>query len=318
MKILVLSHSWDDHLSLVVPHLEGREFVLYSDKSFTFHFDPKLMELLLIQEDRRLQLSEISSVWNRRAFSIPGKEQPHQRFTRLETKACVLESLVNAIPFECWINHPDAIQGARDKTRVLNYARQCGLRCPEWIVSNKTDCILDFSNKMGGWVVLKPLVSVPDVIDFLPTLLYARPISEKELRDRLSEKFIFPIFVQQRIKKSADWRITIVDNHISSVRMTGCPIESLDFRRSYDTLKYENRLLRNDILISTRKLMAMLRLRYGAIDMVEDEETKELYFLEINVGGQFGWMEEAAGLGGQSSFSKSLAKALLSNTQASS
>lgn len=310
-KVLVLSFSSDEHLSLVLPHLGATEFVLCADKPFVFDFDP-LSKIGEIRQDQKLlHFSEIGSIWNRRAFTIPGNEQPHQRFTRFETRACVLQPLINSIPFQSWVNHPYAVDGARDKLVILEAAKACGFQCPNWIVSNKADVVIDFVKANGGNAVLKPVSSVPESADILPSLVYAKSVSEGEIVQKLAGQTFFPLFVQQQIDKCADWRITVIDGYIQAVRMTGCPPQTIDFRRAYDFLSYESRVLDTTTSLAVKALLDRLQLRYGAIDMVEDARSSELFFLEINPAGQFGWMEQGADLGGQCHFSKHLAEALL-------
>lgn len=311
--VLIVSHSADDHLDLVLPLLGDRCFLVECDKPFEFTCDSTdLSAAKWSQGEHEIRLADVHSIWNRRAFSVPGEEQPHQRFTRIELRESILQALQWVVPFERWINHPTANESARSKLVVSNTAQQCGLSCPSWAVSNNMTQLTAFAESVAGRIVLKPLSAVLDFANALPSVVYARPLERQQFTELMaSGGTFFPLFIQEEIPKVADWRISIVDGSISAVRMTGCPSDVMDFRRAYEKLSYESISLPPQEASALRELMARLRLRYAAIDMVEHAESGRLFFLEVNASGQFGWMEKETGLGGDSDFSSMLAKALL-------
>ena len=145
----------------------------------------------------------------------------------------------------------------------------------------------------------------PEIVEKSPNLFFARSVTEEELRKRLNLKF-----VQQQICKKADIRVTLVDNYVSAVRITSLTSDVLDYRRIFPKLRYNDVTLPDSIIGAILKLTNKMNLRYAAIDMVEHKHSSDFYFLEINATGQFGWLEATSNQGGNSNFSKYLAKAL--------
>lgn len=308
-KVLILSYRDDEHLPLIVDRLGGRALLIASDEPLRMKWDSRVRSGWIETNDGPLGFEEVGAVWNRRAYSIPGPEEWFQQFAREETRACVVSSLSDAIPARRWVNHPAAVMGARDKLLQLRLAKELGLAVPDWIVSNDPDTILEFVADHGGVVVVKPLAASLAAGRNLPGLIFARPVGVSGLRRLLSQGPILPMFLQERVDKSADVRVAVVDDAVSAVRMVGTPTELLDFRRSYDLLRYEH--LDLPVAVGTG-LLAMLRrlgLRYGAFDLAES--ASGLVLLELNAAGQFGWTEKRHG--GPADFSGCLANALLSS-----
>lgn len=67
----------------------------------------------------------------------------------------------------------------------------------------------------------------------------------------------------------------------------------VDWRTDYDNLRYELIEPPEDIAASVRGLMKDMGLVYGALDFVIGPDGWT--FLEVNAGGQYGWLEDATG-----------------------
>lgn len=310
-RVLILSYSNDEHLDLVNPHLGNRAVTLHTDHPYRYAFNSQDRSGFISQNEWRCEFSEISAIWNRRPFMRLGAEALPERFSRLETRTTLLDTLAEAVPSALWVNFPNAVRAAHDKLRVLRLAKDNELLCPDWIVANDPMTISLFFGEKRQVAVLKPITTQSEVFAEVPALMYARLVDLDTLMKFISRGPITPLFIQQHINKIADWRVTVIDGFFSVVRMTGTPDGTLDFRRCYSKLSYQRRKLPDHIEKGIYKLLACLGLRYAAIDFVEEKETENLYFLEVNAGGQFGWLEEHAGQGGVSNFSRILADRLL-------
>lgn len=306
---LFLTHSSDEHVDLVRTRLGDSVFVLHTDRPYSVWFDPGDPTSATLEQNGVTVLpSEARSVWNRRPHAFSRDELPAERFTRVESGRLLMHTLKRTVPAERWINHPVAVEAARDKLTVLDAAALAGLPIPAWTISNDAARLHDFAIKHGG-VVAKPIVSLPEVLRELPNLLYAHPLAPDALDALVARGPFASLFLQEKIAKVADWRVSVIDEEVSSVRMTGCPDDVLDFRLAYAKLRMEAVQLPAPL---RRDLLALLRgfgLRYAAVDFVESADGR-LVFLEINPAGQFGWMERAAGYGGVADFAALLASAL--------
>jgi hypothetical protein len=69
---------------------------------------------------------------------------------------------------------------------------------------------------------------------------------------------------------------------------------TVDFRADYDRLTYELIEPPAHVAAGVRRLMARMGLVYGALDFVVTPDDEWL-ILEINAGGQFGFIEDATG-----------------------
>lgn len=89
--------------------------------------------------------------------------------------------------------------------------------------------------------------------------------------------------------------MVVIGDHITAAAITAhSAIGYVDFRADYDHLTYELITPPDEITDSVRQLMARMELAYGALDFVVDPDGAWT-FLEINAGGQFGWIEDETG-----------------------
>ncbi|OJF13459.1 hypothetical protein [Couchioplanes caeruleus] len=81
-----------------------------------------------------------------------------------------------------------------------------------------------------------------------------------------------------------------------SLRQPGRPeAAGLDWRTDYDSLSYSVVTVPDPVREAVRRLLARLRLRFGALDFIVTPHD-EWIFLEINPNGQWAWLQDATGL----------------------
>jgi glutathione synthase/RimK-type ligase-like ATP-grasp enzyme len=122
-----------------------------------------------------------------------------------------------------------------------------------------------------------------------------------------------PHLFQRFVPKRADCRVTIVDERVFVCRLNSGahPRYAIDVRRGLG-----DPLLRHDIVqlcdetqAKLIQLVHSLGLHFGAIDLVEDD-SGDLWFLEINPNGQWAWIEERTG----APISEAIADSLVGNS----
>jgi len=141
-------------------------------------------------------------------------------------------------------------------------------------------------------------------------MLYTNIVSEEELKMYLEDISLSPIMAQEYIHKKIELRITIIGEKIFT-----CAIHSQDSCctkidwRHYDfkNVRHERYQLPERIEKQLLKLMKILDLNFGAIDMILTPNG-EYVFLEVNPSGQWGWIENLTGM----PISKSIAELLVS------
>lgn len=101
---------------------------------------------------------------------------------------------------------------------------------------------------------------------------------------------------QQQVEKAYEVRLTVVDKVYFAVRLDGASEAArLDWRTDYDSLSYSVVTVPDQIREAVSRLLARLRLRFGALDFVVTPQD-EWMFLEINPNGQWAWLQDATGL----------------------
>ncbi len=90
-------------------------------------------------------------------------------------------------------------------------------------------------------------------------------------------------------------RTFVVGDHIATVAIYAHSASGyIDWRTGYDSNTYELIEPPASVVAGVRRLMTEMRLVYGAFDfIIGPDETWT--FLEVNAGGQYGWIEEATG-----------------------
>lgn len=100
---------------------------------------------------------------------------------------------------------------------------------------------------------------------------------------------------QARVKKRFDVRVTVVGEQVFATEIhNDGPGGGLDWRSNHKTLDYRPCSIPDEVETGIHRLMAMLDLRFGALDFIVTPEGQWV-FLEINPNGQWAWIERATG-----------------------
>ncbi|MGH3976120.1 MAG: hypothetical protein ACRDS9_22760, partial [Pseudonocardiaceae bacterium] len=105
--------------------------------------------------------------------------------------------------------------------------------------------------------------------------------------------------VQDWAPKCWECRVVVVGEEIFAIAIHAGSAESyVDWRSDYPALSYEVTELPAKVTAGLRALMTELGLVYGAFDLAvgRDDDTEIVSFLEINPGGQYGFLEAATGV----------------------
>ena len=102
--------------------------------------------------------------------------------------------------------------------------------------------------------------------------------------------------VERWVPKSFEVRVVVIDRHLTAVEIkAGSPDSSIDWRSDYAALAYELIEPPGHIAHGIRALVRSFDLMYGALDFIVSPDGERV-FLEINTGGQYGWLEAATGV----------------------
>lgn len=309
-KILVITSLPDPHIEIVKKHLpKGISIQI---------FDPKALalsgEITISQKGFLKKLGEEIplSIWYRKPKflqieDLEGMSIPKDYLSSILSLHEEGYSLIFGTYPDClWVSNPYAIKKASNKLTQLLTAEKFEFKIPKTIFSSAPKDIEDFRSQVGD-LVMKPLGLPYAKVNGVNTWLYATLIPSHQKMD-YEGLGITPMIFQERITKVFDLRVTVIGEQVF-----GCKIVSkdLDWRLSQskaDTI-YTPFTLENSFAQKCIEMTRYLGLNFGAFDFVKSIE-EEIFFLEVNPNGQWGFIEEKTGL----PLSKAMAELLVCST----
>lgn len=179
----------------------------------------------------------------------------------------------------------------------LNCASEAGILIPATIITNKKSALLDFYNRFQK-IITKPIhhghIKFSDIES---SSRYSSPgtiLLGKDAIDSVDDYFL-PSLFQEYIEKKYEIRIFFFQNEFFPMAIFSQYDEKtkIDFR-NYNELSPNKNVpfklpdeLQNKLLSFVKKV----NLTTGSIDLVCDTN-EDFYFLEVNPGGQFGWVSK--------------------------
>lgn len=192
-----------------------------------------------------------------------------------------------------WLNAPIDIFAAEDKPRQLMLASEIGFNVPDTLITNDISSVREIMQ--SGLTIGKPLRQA--LINGTPErVIFTTPL--KNLHDNDANAIaLAPFIAQTKIQKQYDVRVTVVGSQLFATAILSQEHEetTVDWRQgSRPDLKHERIELPPQVKEKCLALMKRLNLRYGAIDLVCDQQNK-MWFLEVNPNGQWAWIENLTG-----------------------
>jgi hypothetical protein len=260
---------------------------------------------LSLPDGRNLTADQISGIWWRRThpFRVPDdvEDKDERRFCYRETQV-LLDGWMHALGRK--LVNPFAVEMiCRNKPYQLTMAEQAGLDVPATLISNDPAEVRTFHEDHDGAVIFKTLSNNPGM-----ETPFTRSLSKQTL-SKLEALRCGPALFQKKITGGSDIRITVVDERAFAAEIAvSAPQAAVDWRIDPNSRTLPHTLPKDfeaDLIAFHRKL----GLRYGAYDFRTDAQGT-YWFLEVNTGGQYLWLETEAGL----PISAALADALIADT----
>jgi MvdD family ATP-grasp ribosomal peptide maturase len=305
MTVLIVTFSQDNEtISLVTTAIEAA-----GGKAFRFDTDRFPTEVLLdinqsdagrvviSDGDQKLDLSEVSSVWYRRARygkKIPDTMEPQHRDASVKESRAVIRGMIasiNGFHFDKLLD----VDNAKNKQLQLKIAREIGLVTPTTLTTNNPEAVKQFASEHREQGIVAKMLSSFAIYGEQgeEQVVFTNPVTDEDM-ENLGGLCFCPMTFQEKVPKALELRITIVGHHIFTAAVDSQSLEKStdDWRkeghalvkswRPYDLPKeIENKLF---------KLMAYFGLHYGAIDVIVTPDERYV-FLEVNPVGEFFWME---------------------------
>lgn len=263
----------------------------------TVRFDPTTEGGWTIETtDISFSLSDVGAAYYRR----PGAPEPAAAMDEATTTyladewSAVTKALWNALEGR-WLSSPFAILRAEDKPRQLSLAVQSGFDVPETLISN------DFASASAfvaaGGVIGKPLRHSLVERGEAGEVLFTARLDPLKSMDQQAVS-LAPVIYQREVRKAYDVRVTVIGDCVfaAAIHSQDHDETEVDWRSGTRLdLRHEAIELPADIVDKCRALTKKLDLRYGAIDLIADQDGR-YWFLEINPNGQWAWIERRTGL----------------------
>jgi hypothetical protein len=215
---------------------------------------------------REVTLEGLRSIWYRNpsSFQFPMAMSHTERQHAQHEAKLGLGGVLGALPVR-WVNHPSRHADAGYKPRQLVAAAQAGLTVAPTLITNNPGAVRR--------VALTQRLTDTDLDDLRGIELTAH-------------------LVQRWAPKGEEARVIVIGGRVFAVAIRAhSQAAYVDWRADYNDLSYELISLPTHVEHGIRAVMRDLGLVYGAFDFVITPEA-ECIFLEVNPGGQFGFLED--------------------------
>lgn len=174
----------------------------------------------------------------------------------------------------------------------LAVAARCGLQVADTLITNCPESVSQFAGE--GRTVNKMLGAVSIVEGRVRKFAHTRAMDAADLTDLRGVEVTAHQF-QRWIPKVHEARMFVIGEHVTTAAIYAhTETAHVDWRTGYGSNTYELMTPPVEVVESVRRLMSELGLVYGAIDFVVGPDNA-MTFLEINAGGQYGWIEDETG-----------------------
>ena len=304
--ILVLTNFFDPTSDLVIKRIDERglgkvvrfhpEEIVNNNNVYVRNKDDCVR---IITSKLSFSAKDVGSVWYRRPSfpKIKSKEEEVSRYEELEFRALV-EGLYGTLDNARWYSDDYSMQRASNKLHQIRVASRLGFNVPQTIICHNDLEVIKNINPIDYIVKpLNPSNCVAKNSDFqacLNTIAFS-----KELLDwyvNLEQKF--PIFLQKKIIKNKELRVTVIGKDIVAVAIDTKNAEAIDTRASWENSEHYLTDISDDLKDKILSFQKYFNLNYGAFDFIVDNDNV-CWFLECNPAGQFAWIDfkvEEAGL----------------------
>lgn len=317
--VLILTQQADYSVDIVIDHLAAFDVRVIRFDTLDFPMRSQLVAeasrrgweaTLAVPGGRVVRLAELRSVWYRRpqGFDLPTMSRQVRQFSLAESRMA-LGGLLRAA--DClWMNNPEREVVAGYKPLQLQLAAKIGLQVPPSLLTNDPEALRGFFEDHRGGVIYKTMSNGYLVeADGSLSSIYTSKVELSDLAYSARVRTT-PCLFQAVVPKDVELRVTIVNKRIFSAEIHSQATGQgrVDWRRAYDELTYSHHSLPPQVGDKLLALIDAFGLVYAAVDMILTPDG-EYVFLEINPGGQWGWLEDELDLPVSATIAETLASA---------
>ncbi|GAA0550982.1 MvdC/MvdD family ATP grasp protein [Actinomadura livida] len=308
--MLLIISSPDDAATIdfVRPKVEARGIpVLWWDEDqypahsrLTVEIDDGGCRQILKHRGRTYDLAEVTAVWDRRPSPIQVGDLVTDEDYRAHADLVAgrfRDGFWELLPARWMPAKPTRALWADNKLLHLAKAAELGFTVPQTLFTNDPDELIPAWNRAGGQLISKALTYKDFWVYGEQHLIYTTQVQRRHLAGRHRIQHA-PVILQPNIAKAAELRVTVVGDQIfaAEIDSQSSRLTAQDWRRYDDnTVGYRAVKLPGEVAGRCLDFISALGLNFGAIDLIRRKDG-EYVFLEVNVNGQWGWIETLTGL----------------------
>jgi glutathione synthase/RimK-type ligase-like ATP-grasp enzyme len=242
---------------------------------------------------RSISLEHVHSIWYRRPkhFEFDPNLTDIERLFAVNESRFGLGGILRSLNAR-WVNPIEREAAANYKPWQLAAAASCGLTVPPTLITNDPAEVAEFRDRCPDGVIYKTLSGSAWNREHFASF-YTSHLSHDG--DGLSGVAHSACLFQASVPKQADLRVTIVGDAIFPVAIYN-DRDALDWRKvDPGALRHEVHPLPDAVEDNLKRLVKMLGLEFGAIDLVLTPGG-DYVFLEVNPNGEWGWLEQRTGV----------------------
>ncbi|SDQ19857.1 ATP-grasp ribosomal peptide maturase [Actinopolyspora saharensis] len=236
-----------------------------------------------------VSLDDLHAVWYRspEAYRMPSELSDAERHHAFLEAKYGLGGVLSSLDV-VWINHPSRMADAAYKPVQLVRAHECGLTVPDTLITNEPAPVREFATEP---TITKLLGSNTLSEDGTRKVSWSRLVDQADLCGIETTTHL----LQRWVPKDFEARVVVIGEQLFAVAIhAGSTSTRVDWRSDYDALSYEPIDPPDSVAAGIRALLDRFGLLYGALDFVVTPNG-DWVFLEINPGGQYGWLESTTG-----------------------
>lgn len=303
MKILLVTRSDDnDSVRMVAQAIEdlgGTAYRLDTDHyptqvRLTSQFTPSKTLRQLNLPGGWLDLGEVSSLWYRRFFAgarIPMELGDTREPSVNEARRTLYGAIAGLEVLQ--VDPLSSVRRTDHKELQLIKAREFGLVIPRTLFSNDPIEVRHFYRELGGQMVTKMQSSFAIYRGQDELVVFTTPVQPADLEDLSGLRFC-PMTFQEWIPKAYELRSTVIGKRVFTARVLSQKndLTAVDWRRDGIGLieEWESQPLPPEVESGLLRLTEFFGLNYAAADFVVAPDGTH-YFLEINAGGEWFWLQ---------------------------
>ncbi|CAN5222457.1 hypothetical protein BH09BAC6_BH09BAC6_09280 [soil metagenome] len=193
-----------------------------------------------------------------------------------------------------WVSDPFYVYKAENKFLQLREAAKLGFKIPDTLITNSKEELAEFYVAHERKIIVKPIAQTRINYSDDPQFIFTDAVTDNTMAT-IAEHDLTPCLFQENVSKLHELRVTVVGSKVftAAVYSQKDSQTTIDWRRK--KLPFHISELPVDIEQKCIKLVEVLQLKFGAIDLIKDKNG-EYIFLEINPNGQWAWIESQTGM----------------------